>query len=228
VRVPSRDVDARILTRFKKFGVSATAAQTQQLGSYFGLLAKWNKTVNLTALELDPPSEIAIDRLLVEPFLAAGVIARRPGGGANAVGMLVDIGSGGGSPAIPLRIAIPGLQLRMVEAKARKSAFLREVVRQLDLADTEVLTARIEQLLPRPDLHEAADIVSIRAVRADRRLWTTLSAFTKPGGLVLWFKSQADSDQDQDAVFFPAFMLEAVEPLIRAKGSELAVLRKPN
>ncbi len=113
----------------------------------------------------------------------------------------------------------------MVEAKARKSAFLREAVRQLSLSDTEVLNARMEELLARPDLHESADLVSIRAVRADQKLWTMVSAFTKPGAFVLWFRSS--SDRSRDVVFFPSFLLHSVEPLNPTEGSELAVLRKP-
>ena len=50
----------------------------------------------------------------------------------------MDIGSGGGSPAIPLKLATPGSALTMVEVKARKSAFLREAIRQLGLTDTQV------------------------------------------------------------------------------------------
>lgn len=212
-----RDVGARIRARFKRFGVSASAAEVQQLVAYIGLLAKWNKTVNLTALVLEPPSDQAIDRLFVEPFLAARFLKQ-------ADGLLLDLGSGGGSPAIPLRIALPGVQLRMIEAKARKSAFLREAVRQLALSDSEVMNARMEDLLARPELHESASLISIRAVKADRRLWQTVSAFVKPGGRVLWFRSHSD-DPDSGA-YFPPFVLETVERLIPANNSELAVLRK--
>jgi 16S rRNA (guanine527-N7)-methyltransferase len=220
--------------------VVATSAQIDLLCSYFGLLAKWNKTVNLTALDLDPLSDKSIDRLFVEPFMAAGfadLILHRPTSGeadgapgaTGAVGRaqgltLVDIGSGGGSPAIPLKVALPDVRLRMVEAKARKSAFLREAIRQIPLPDADVLNTRMEELLARPEFHESADLVSVRAVRADQRLWNTLSAFCKPGALVLWFKSHADRNRQE--AFFPAFQLEAVEPLVPAEGSEVAILRK--
>jgi 16S rRNA (guanine527-N7)-methyltransferase len=220
--------------------VVATSAQIDLLCSYFGLLAKWNKTVNLTSLELEPVSDKSIDRLFVEPFMAAGfasLLLGRPAGGeatgakgsTGTIGSgqgltLIDIGSGGGSPAIPLQIALPGVRLRMVEAKARKSAFLREAIRQIPLPDADVLNTRMEELLARPEFHEAADLVSVRAVRADQRLWNTLSAFSKPGALVLWFKSHADRNRQE--AFFPAFQLETVEPLVPAEGSEVAILRK--
>lgn len=233
----TRDIGTRIRSRFRRFGISASASQIQQLCAYFGLLAKWNTTVNLTSLELEPASDKTIDRLFVEPFLAARVAATAAASKTpRAVSSrsqpvhahaptLLDIGSGGGSPAIPLKVALPEVRLRMVEAKARKSAFLREAVRRIPLANVEVLNARLEELLAEPDLHESADLVSIRAVRADQRLWNTVSAFSRPGAVVLWFRSHAD--RSQDTVFFPAFLLESVESLVPAEGSELAILRKP-
>jgi len=145
-------------------------------------LANWNKRLNLTALSVDPPTDEAIDRLLVEPTAALQVI---DAGDSS----LIDLGSGGGSPAIPMKIGAPQLKLVMVEAKARKSAFLRDAIRQLGLAGAQVENARFEQLLTRSELHEASDIVSVRAVRPDRQLWNPVLAFLKPGGRVFWFGS---------------------------------------
>lgn len=215
-----KDVGARIRARFKRFGLSATPAQLDQLAVYFGLLTKWNKTVNLTSLGLDPPTDEALNRLFVEPFLAARLLG---GSGSAATGTLIDVGSGGGSPAIPLKIALPAVRLHMVESKARKSAFLREVIRHLGLADAEVLTNRLEELLPMPRLHEAASFLSLRAVRVDRRFWKTVSAFVRPGGAVLWFRTHVG--REPDGLLLP-FELEAVESLILADRSELAILRK--
>jgi 16S rRNA (guanine527-N7)-methyltransferase len=70
----------------------------------------------------------------------------------------MDIGSGGGSPAIPLKLSAPAASLTMVEVKARKSAFLREAIRTLRLERSSVETARYE-LLARPELHEAVDML---------------------------------------------------------------------
>jgi 16S rRNA (guanine527-N7)-methyltransferase len=151
--------------------------QVDQLCAYFGLLAKWNKRLNLTALSVDPPTDEAIDRLLVEPTAALQAVEA----GDSS---LIDLGSGGGSPAVPMKIGAPHLRLVMVEAKARKSAFLRDAIRQLGLVEAQVENARFEQLLTRPELHEASDIVSVRAVRPDRQLWNPVLAFLKPGGRV--------------------------------------------
>ena len=86
---------------------------------------------------------------------------------------------------IPLKLADPELHLRMVEVKTRKAVFLREAVRTLGSRDAEVETSRFEELLPRPELHESLDLVSIRAVRIEARTLLTLQAFLKTGGKIL-------------------------------------------
>ena len=60
--------------------------------------------------------------------------------------------------------------------------FLREAIRQLALYDCVVETARYEELLTRPDLHEAMDVVTVRAVRVELRVLMSLQAFARPGG----------------------------------------------
>jgi 16S rRNA (guanine527-N7)-methyltransferase len=189
--------------------------QIQQLWLYVGLLAKWNNKINLTSLELNPPSEEAIDRLLVEP----AAVSKRVLPGER---FCVDIGSGGGSPAIPLKIAAPWLRMVLVEVKARKCAFLREAARQIPLSDVEVANSKFEELLVRPDLHEAADIVTVRAVRADQKLWASIQAFLKPGGRVFWFTSTNPSIPE----VLPPLVLESADPIFPADGSHLVILRK--
>lgn len=153
------------------------------LWTYFELLFRWNAKINLTSLTEDKPDE-AIDRLLIEPLIAARHLPAPDS-------RVVDVGSGGGSPAIPLKLASPGSPIVMVESKARKSAFLREAARQLRLTNAEVATARVEELLTRPDLHESASVVTLRAVRLDLKMLTGLQAFLKPGGLVFLFRTAA-------------------------------------
>ena len=117
----------------------------------------------------------AIDRLIIEPVLAAKYLPKPDA-------TVLDLGSGGGSPAIPMRIAAPGVTLRMVESKTRKAAFLREVVRNLDLGQTFVDAVRFEELLARPALHDAFDVVTMRAVRVDRKTVAKVQSFIRPEG----------------------------------------------
>ena len=113
----AKEFSQRLTRRAKRAGVVLREELSEQLRVYFELLFRWNKKINLTSLSLDAPDE-AIDRLLIEPLLAARQMV-------IATPKLIDIGSGGGSPAIPLALATPGVGLVMVESKARKGAFLR-------------------------------------------------------------------------------------------------------
>src|SRR5438128_1758354 len=112
------DVPARLAARVAQAGLTLGPALSSRLLVYFDLLSHWNRTINLTSLS-DPDE--AIDRLILEPLAAAQQL---PGGA-----VLVDLGSGGGSPAIPLALALGTRTVVMIESRARKAAFLREALR---------------------------------------------------------------------------------------------------
>ena len=188
-----------------------------QLEAYYRLLATWNAKINLTGLKLSEVSPDSIDRLLIEPVVAARYVPVK-------TTRMLDIGSGSGSPAIPLALAAPCPGLLMVESKTRKSVFLREAVRTLGLKDAEVVTARFEELLARPDLHEALDLVTVRAVRIESRMLVTLQAFARPGGLVFLFRGSGTSGPSESVT--PPLAWKATYPLIESLRSRLVVLEK--
>jgi len=179
-----------IQDRAARAGIDVAAPMAAQLARYVEILAAWNRRINLTALAVDPPAEAAIDRLIVEPLVAAKLLTA----GDHLV---MDIGSGGGSPAIPMKIAAPECQFVLIEAKDRKSAFLREVVRQLALRDTEVRTARAETLPVPASARDAADVVTLRAVRMDDAMVEAIRRQVRPGGRLFWFQS---TESDRAAV----------------------------
>ena len=208
-----RDFRTRLTKRARKAGVFLPEDLVAQLSAYYELLERWNRKINLTAL--DNPDE-AIDRLLLEPIAAARHFP-------SADASLMDIGSGGGSPAIPMKLCAPGLRLTMVEAKARKSAFLREAVRALRLERTAVETARYEELLARPELHETFDVLSLRAVRVEVRTLFTLQAFVRRGGLLFLFRGPGGPDAPE---VVPPLRWVATVPLIETLQSRLTLLQK--
>jgi 16S rRNA G527 N7-methylase RsmG len=116
------------------------------------------------------------------------------------------------------------MRLLMVESKTRKSVFLGEAARTLGLTDAEVATARYEELLARPDLHETHDLVTIRAVRIEPRVLMTLQAFARPGGLLFLFRGSGAADPS-DAVT-PPLTRNGAYPLIESQRSRLIVLEK--
>jgi len=146
----SREFDERLSRRARKANVPLTHDIVERLEEYYRLLARWNTKVNLTALQLSEFTDQAVDRLLIEPLAAARFVLDSPLA-------WFDLGSGGGSPAIPLKIARPAARLTMVESKVRKTAFLREAVRMLGLRDTSVENARFEDIAVRQSSIGAAD-----------------------------------------------------------------------
>jgi 16S rRNA (guanine527-N7)-methyltransferase len=206
----------KLASRSKRAGISLENDVIQGLEAYFGLLQRWNRKVSLTSLPVDKLGDEAIDRILIEPLLASKYLPAR-----NAV--VIDIGTGGGSPAIPMKIANPEISIRMVESKTRKAAFLREVIRQLGVERAEVEGSRFEELLVRPELHEAADVVTMRAVKPEKKTMIGLQAFLKPGGLLFLFRTNSARESE---VSTPPLIWQGSHSLLPALNSELAVFVK--
>lgn len=111
----------------------------------------------------------------------------------------------------------------MVESKTRKAVFLTEAVRHLGIPDAHVETARFESLLTRSDLHEAADLLLIRAVRVEIRTLLSLQAFMRPQARLFWFRGPAGPDQPDVP---PPLAWVATHPLVESLRSRLTVLEK--
>lgn len=211
--MPISDVRKRLQRRLKRVHLDLTPDVLEGLVVYYDLLRRWNDKINLTALA---DGDEAIDRLLVEPSMAARFLP-------EAAASVVDIGSGGGSPAIPLKLAAPTVSLWMVESKARKSAFLREVIRQLGLNGAVVETGRFEDLIGRPELFGRVDVVSMRAVRADLKTLASLQQLLRPGGMLFFFTRVGTTSRLHVP---PQLELVGEEPLVSALQSSLVRLRK--
>jgi len=214
--VSSREFHDRLTRRGRRAGVTISSPLAIKLEVYFRLLAAWNAKMNLTGLDLTEQGPAAIDRLLIEPLVAAKH-ATAP------VTRMIDIGSGGGSPAIPLALSLSA-HLMLVEAKTRKSVFLREALRALELSDAEVVTSRFEELLSRPSLHEAHDLLTLRAVRVEGSVLMNLQAFVRPGGELFLFRTA--SGAEAPGSLMPPLSWKATFPLLEDQGSRLVVLSK--
>lgn len=111
-----------------------------QLLQYIGLLAKWNRTYNLTAVRTPDAmvSHHLLDSLAILPHLP--MPEREPA--------LADAGSGAGLPGIPLALARPRWHVTLVESSAKKAAFLRQAAIELRLKNVAVQETRIERWQP--------------------------------------------------------------------------------
>lgn len=115
-------------------GIALAAGGEDRLLAFRDLLLKWNRTYNLTAIT-DPQAAIAhhlLDSLAILPW-----VGEAP---------LLDVGSGGGLPGIPLAIARPALEVTMVDAVQKKVSFLQQAAIELHLPNARACHSRIEQL----------------------------------------------------------------------------------
>lgn len=212
----SREFQDRLVRRARRVGVVLSPDLSARLEVYYRLLVTWNQKINLTGLNLAEPTPEALDRLLIEPLVAA---KHAP----PTISRMIDIGSGGGSPAIPFALSLSDVRLLMVESKTRKSVFLREAVRALGMVHADVATSRFEELLARPDLHESHELLTIRAVRVETRVLMSLQAFVRPGGQLFLFRST--SGDAPESLTLP-LAWTATYPLLESLRSRLVVLEK--
>ena len=134
-------------------GLSLPAGAEEKLIAYLGLLAKWNKTFNLTAIR-DPAEMVThhlLDSLAVLPVLQKSALAGRQGFS------LADVGSGAGLPGLVLAMAQPDWQVTSVETVEKKAAFQRQAKIELGLANVSIHCGRVEAF------NEAFDGVISRA-----------------------------------------------------------------
>ncbi|MBR9805548.1 16S rRNA (guanine(527)-N(7))-methyltransferase RsmG, partial [bacterium] len=108
--------------------------QAEQLLEFVGLLKRWNSVHNLTAIRDsdDIVRKHILDSLSLQAFLGQGSV--------------LDVGSGGGFPGIPLAIVRPQQAFTLVDSNQKKTAFLKEVKRKLSLTNVTVINGRVEQL----------------------------------------------------------------------------------
>ena len=205
----------RLARRTRRAKAPITLAMLEPLEAYFRLLAQWNEKINLTALPLEAPTDEAFDRLLVEPLAAAKQIP------THTPTVWFDLGSGGGSPAIPLKMARPALRLTMIESKERKGAFLREAIRALGLSDAKVETERFEVACEKPEHAATADLVTVRAVKADPELFETAAKLLKNGGRLMLFRPAHSPSADP-----PGFVRTSTVLLIDSPQSFLSIYRR--
>ena len=179
------DLRARIRARASRAGADVDETLARRLAAYLEILARWNRKINLTSLDVDPPSDEAIDRLVIESVVAATFV--------NAdEHVVLDVGSGGGSPALPLKLALPRLRFILVESKVRKAAFLREAVRHLELDGVEVENRRVEDL---GGMASRVDLVTLRAVRVDESLEAAIRGVLRSAGRIFLFGSAPVSEK---------------------------------
>lgn len=178
------DLSRRLARLGERAGVALGRRELEQLAIYLRTLKRWNHAINLTSLDLDALPDSALSRLVFEPLQAAAAL------GINH-GTWYDFGSGSGSPALPLKLAVSGLSLTMVESRSRKVAFLRETVRLMELCDVDVWCGRVDELAG-CRTPTTVDLITMRAIRVDAAVLRAIRHLLAPSGRVIAFGTAAD------------------------------------
>jgi 16S rRNA (guanine527-N7)-methyltransferase len=166
------------------FDLELDAGHTGQFATHATELIRWNRKINIT--NITDPLEIAVkhflDSLAVAPHLPA-----------NAT--LLDIGSGGGFPGLPLKILLPSLSVTLIDASRKRVNFLKHVIRSLNLKNIEALHMRAGALAEDPIYLKKFTAVTSRAL-------TSLSLFCKlskpllaDGGTMIALKGDVNDDE---------------------------------
>ncbi|MFZ0469463.1 MAG: 16S rRNA (guanine(527)-N(7))-methyltransferase RsmG, partial [Thiogranum sp.] len=175
----SEDLQAQIAAGCRSLPLVLSATALAQLADYVGLLAKWSKVYNLTAVR-QPQQMVTrhvLDSLAVVPFLIDG--------------SLLDVGTGAGLPGVPIAIARPDLAVTLLDANAKKLRFVRQAVAELGLANVEVVQARMQEYQP----GRAFDMVISRAVSSLEELYRQSRHLLAPRGRMLFMKGALPEEE---------------------------------
>lgn len=146
------------------------------------LILARNREINLTGAR-DLPT--LINDHILDALTLVPIIRERGGTGSDGDGLLVDIGSGGGFPALPLAIVLRGLDVLCIESVAKKAKVLRELSRALELTRVTVLNDRAETVAHDPRWREKANWATARGVGAMATTCELALPFLQIGGIFL-------------------------------------------
>jgi len=153
-------------------------------GKFADELLAWNSKTNLTAIT--DPAEVAekhiLDSLIPGKFIRSLLSAKEIS--------LLDIGSGGGFPGIPLKIFMPEIHVTMVDSVRKKVNFLKYVILALGLGGIDAIHARVEDMARQAAFAGHFDVVISRAFSALDRFVMLAAPFIKPGGIIIAMKGK--------------------------------------
>jgi 16S rRNA (guanine527-N7)-methyltransferase len=187
-------------------GLAVTAAQRAQLLGYLDLLAKWNKTYNLTAIR-------ERERMVTHHLLdALAVLPQLPQQRALRV---LDVGSGGGIPGLPFAIVRPDWQLTLVDASHKKVAFLTQAAIELHLRNVAAHATRVEDFQPAAPF----DVVISRAFADLATFAATSARHLAPHGLLVAMKGV---HPDEELAELPSEFTVTAKPVLAVPGLDAA------
>ncbi len=171
-----------------EIGIEFEPGDIERLGRYLALMLEANKATNLTAIT---ESDHAWLRHIQDSLTLLPLLAELSQGSR-----VIDVGSGGGCPGIPLATCMPHLHFALLEATGKKAAFLEQVVERLALTNVTVLNGRAETFAAFKSPHrEAYDVAIARAVGPLSVVAELTVPFVKMGGQTLLIKGQKAEEE---------------------------------
>ena len=162
-------------------GLTLGAEQRDRFETYYRELTEWNRRAGLTAIT-------GYEEVQVNHFLDALTVALVWRPASSGTPSVIDIGSGGGVPGIPLRIVFPEIRLALLEATAKKAAFLRHLTERLGLDDVDTVVGRAEQVAHDERFRGGFDLVLARGVAPMAALAELTLPFAAADGIVVSHK----------------------------------------
>jgi len=179
-----------VISSVRELGLTIGESHAEQFMRYLAHLIEWNKVINLTAI-IDP-KEIIIKHF-VDSLVALVATSFQKNN------MVLDVGSGGGFPGIPLKIVRSDLRLTLVEPVQKKCSFLNSVIGLLKLHDVSTFDGTIEQYAKRP-ISRVIDTVVVRALKFEK-VKKHLSALLTSKGKVVLYRTSAIEKQEMGEKF---------------------------
>ncbi len=153
-----KKIDDVLVKNFSQMGIQLSDESISKFTLYFNELCRWNAKINLTSLTEE--SDIIVN-LFLDSLSASRAFDLRQ----NIA--IIDIGSGGGFPGIPLKIVFPAIKLTLVEPKIKKTAFLQNIIGMLSLNDVSVQAQTIQEFVRVDPASCSYDIVVSKAIRPE-------------------------------------------------------------
>ena len=201
-----------------ELGIEFDEGDLPQLAEYVDLLLETNKLFNLTAVK-DPGeawTRHILDSLSLIPCLST-----------EEVEHVVDVGSGGGLPGIPLAITMPNVTFTLVESTKKKAMFLHKAVERLSLDNVTIIAERAENLAtPDGGFRNIADAVIARAVGPLNVLLELTVPFAKIGGVVVAIKGEKAPQEIEDATKALHVLRSEIESSTRSTTGTILMIRK--
>ncbi len=186
---------------FEKYSINLSDEKVNLFEKYYNILIEYNKKFNLTAIT---EREEVIIKHFVDSLLGVDNITGNK---------LIDIGSGGGFPAIPLKIFKPDVMLTMVDSTGKKCDFLNAVCQELEFKSAKAICTRAEDLAKDSIYRESFDVCTARAVARLNTLLEYCMPFVKVGGYFVAYKGDAteELEEAQNAIKILGGKLEKVD-----------------